>query len=154
AYIPLHALAAPSHSPSSLARLYLASIRRPPRPPLFPYTTLFRSGAGGRASGRDRPAAPPRRGLRAWPARPTWTLREAEERCGVSRSTLKRRLAAGDFPNAYKTSQGQWRVPVNDLIAAGYQPDAVDWGEEQEEPAPATTPPDRVTELEHELAQE
>src|SRR5699024_8692389 len=102
-------------------------------------------GAGGRASGRDRPAAPPRRGLRAWPARPTWTLREAEERCGVSRSTLKRRLAAGDFPNAYKTSQGQWRVPVNDLIAAGYQPDAVDWGEEQEEPAPATTPPDRVT---------
>ena len=87
-------------------------------------------------------------------ARPTWTLREAEERCGVSRSTLKRRLAAGDFPNAYKTSQGQWRVPVTDLIAAGYQPGAVDWGEHPEEPAPATTPPDRVTELEHELAQE
>lgn len=87
-------------------------------------------------------------------ARPTWTLREAEERCGVSRSTLKRRLAAGDFPNAYKTSQGQWRIPVNDLIGAGYQPGAVDWDEEPEEPAPATTPPDRVTELEHELAQE
>lgn len=87
-------------------------------------------------------------------ARPTWTLREAEERCGVSRSTLKRRLAADDFPNAYKTSQGQWRIPVNDLIGAGYQPGAVDWDEEPEEPAPATTPPDRVTELEHELAQE
>lgn len=87
-------------------------------------------------------------------ARPTWTLREAEERCGVSRSTLKRRLAADDFPNAYKTSQGQWRIPVNDLIGAGYQPGAVDWDEEPEEPAPAATPPDRVTELEHELAQE
>lgn len=87
-------------------------------------------------------------------ARPTWTLREAEERCGVSRSTLKRRLAAGDFPNAYKTSQGQWRIPVNDLIGAGYQPGAVDWGEQPEEPAPAAAPPDRVTELEHELAQE
>src|SRR3712207_7263009 len=30
-------------------------IRRPPRSTLFPYTTLFRSGGGGR---RDRPRAP------------------------------------------------------------------------------------------------
>src|SRR3712207_7711546 len=35
-------------------------IRRPPRSTLFPYTTLFRSGApGGRASPRARPSASP-----------------------------------------------------------------------------------------------
>src|SRR5260221_9595270 len=28
-------------------------IRRPPRSTLFPYTTLFRSGRGGRAGGRN-----------------------------------------------------------------------------------------------------
>src|SRR3712207_8459012 len=28
-------------------------IRRPPRPPLFPYTTLFRSPLGGRVPGAD-----------------------------------------------------------------------------------------------------
>lgn len=87
--------------------------------------------------------------------RPTWTLREASERCAVSRSTLKRRLTAGDFPGAYKDGQGQWRIPVTDLIGAGYQPGAADWGEPPAEPAPTTpTPPDRVLELEHELAQE
>src|SRR3712207_8669317 len=36
-------------------------IRRPPRSTLFPYTTLFRSRAGGRHRGRR----PPRRGLAA-----------------------------------------------------------------------------------------
>lgn len=87
--------------------------------------------------------------------RPAWTLAEASEHCGVSRSTLKRRLAAGDLPNAYKTPEGQWRIPVPDLLAAGYQPGAPDWGDAQpatqDEPAPA---PDRVTELERELALE
>lgn len=80
-----------------------------------------------------------------------WTLREASEQCGASRSTLKRRLTAGDFPGAYKDGQGQWRIPVTDLIGAGYQPGAANWGEE---PAPAPAPPDRVSELEHELVQE
>src|SRR5690349_23040480 len=33
-------------------------IRRPPRSTLFPYTTLFRSAAGGRAPCAARPARP------------------------------------------------------------------------------------------------
>src|SRR2546422_6474666 len=35
-------------------------IRRPPRSTLFPYTTLFRSPAGGRHPGRERGTAIPR----------------------------------------------------------------------------------------------
>src|SRR6266700_7281929 len=35
-----------SHSPSIF--FFFLMIRRPPRSTLFPYTTLFRSGAGGR----------------------------------------------------------------------------------------------------------
>src|SRR5687767_15708461 len=38
-------------------------LRRPPRPPLFPYTTLFRSGAAPRPS----PSTPPRRSRLAAP---------------------------------------------------------------------------------------
>src|SRR5258705_11942953 len=34
-------------------------IRRPPRSPLFPYPTLFRSAADQRRPGQPRPAAPP-----------------------------------------------------------------------------------------------
>lgn len=85
--------------------------------------------------------------------RPAWALGEAAQHCGVSRSTLKRRLAAGDLPNAYKTPEGQWRIPVPDLLAAGYQPGAPDWGDAQ--PATQDEPaPDRVAELERELALE
>lgn len=88
-------------------------------------------------------------------ARPAWALGEAAQHCGVSRSTLKRRLAAGDLPNAYKTPEGQWRIPVPDLLAAGYQPGAPDWGDAQpatqDEPAPVLG---RVAELERELALE
>src|SRR3712207_7358871 len=35
-------------------------IRRPPRSTLFPYTTLFRSGGGGRGGSRRRLGAAPR----------------------------------------------------------------------------------------------
>ena len=92
-------------------------------------------------------------------SRPAWTLAEAAQHCSVSRSTLKRRLSGGELPNAYKASNGQWRIPITDLIAAGYDPGKPDWGEE---PAPASTTPvapaapsdERVRELELELAQE
>lgn len=51
-----------------------------------------------------------------------WTLSVAATECGVSKSTIKRRLAAGDFPNAAKGARGAWTVPVTDLIAAGLEP--------------------------------
>ncbi len=52
--------------------------------------------------------------------RPAFTLSEAEQVTGASRSTLRRRLAEQAFPNAYKAGRGQeWRIPVEDLLAAG-----------------------------------
>lgn len=55
-------------------------------------------------------------------ARPAWTLTEAVERTGASRSTLRRYLAAGKFPSAYKDSSNAWRFPLEDLLAAGLSP--------------------------------
>lgn len=51
--------------------------------------------------------------------RPAFTLSEAAERTGTSRSTVRRYREAGKFPNAYKDSDRQWRVPVEDLLASG-----------------------------------
>jgi hypothetical protein len=45
------------------------------------------------------------------------TLSEAAEACGVSRSTIKRRLS--EFANAHQDGSGSWRVPVSDLLGAG-----------------------------------
>lgn len=90
--------------------------------------------------------------------RPAWAISEASARCQVSRSTLKRRLSAGELPNAYKTPAGQWRIPVNDLIAAGYspgvQPPDSDAEPDMRQPAPAPDPSGRVEELERLLSQE
>lgn len=52
-------------------------------------------------------------------ARPAWTLTEAAERTGASRSTLRRYREAGKLPSAYKDTAGSWRFPVEDLLAAG-----------------------------------
>ena len=44
------------------------------------------------------------------PERPSLTLSEAAEACGVSRSTIRRKHEAGEFPNAYKAG------PIGDQI--------------------------------------
>jgi hypothetical protein len=58
--------------------------------------------------------------------RPTFTVGEVVHRCGVSKSTVKRRLREGAFPNAYQDDptnpQSPWRIPVEDLLAAGLNP--------------------------------
>lgn len=51
--------------------------------------------------------------------RPSWTLSEAAERTGASRSTIRRYRETGKFPHAYKGTDKQWRVPVEDLLASG-----------------------------------
>lgn len=51
-----------------------------------------------------------------------WKLTEAAQQCGVSRTTIKRRLDGGAFPNAEKDSSGRWLIPVSDLTAAGFHP--------------------------------
>ena len=45
------------------------------------------------------------------------TLAQAAELCHLAKSTMTRRRANGDFPNAQK-HDGVWHVPVHDLIAA------------------------------------
>src|SRR2546430_4290877 len=72
-------------------------IRRPPRSTLFPYTTLFRSGAGGSGAGSLAPlrwarASSSRRRRTALPSRP-WTLRSEEHTSELqSQSNLVCRL--------------------------------------------------------------
>lgn len=51
-----------------------------------------------------------------------WTLTEAAQQCSVSRSTIRRYREQGKLPNAEKTSDRGWIVPVTDLIAAGLTP--------------------------------
>jgi len=53
------------------------------------------------------------------------TLSDAAAQCGVARSTIRRALDQHRFPNAVQDqdARGTWRVPVSDLLAAGYQPD-------------------------------
>ena len=55
------------------------------------------------------------------PATPSLTLTEAARAAGVSRSTVRRRLDAGDFPGAWREEERpyRWRVPVPELLAAG-----------------------------------
>ena len=48
------------------------------------------------------------------------TLSEAAQRCGVSRSTVRRALDRGELPGAVQDDRGVWRVPVCALAAAGW----------------------------------
>jgi hypothetical protein len=81
--------------------------------------------------------------------RPAWTLSRAAEECGVSRDTLKRRRAAGEFPNAYMDTRGKWLIPVNDLLAAGFKPGGRPLVQEDTAPvhAPVQTPDSQANEL-------
>src|SRR3954467_4177148 len=55
-------------------------------------------------------------------------VREAAAACRLSPRTIRRKLNAGEFPNAYKTPAADdpettiWKIPVDDLEAAGLQP--------------------------------
>lgn len=53
---------------------------------------------------------------------PALTLAQAVEVTGVSRSTLQRRLRAGDLDGATRTTGGGWAIPYRALIAAGLVP--------------------------------
>ncbi|MDP9332975.1 MAG: hypothetical protein M3Q30_06670 [Actinomycetota bacterium] len=56
------------------------------------------------------------------------TIREAESATGINSRSIRRRLAAGVFPGAYKDTDCDrpnarvWRIPVGDLEAAGLGP--------------------------------
>src|SRR5215217_7513906 len=56
---------------------------------------------------------------------PRLTIAEAARLCGVSASTIRRYLADGRFPGAHQQpspipgQRGLWRIPTQDLLAAG-----------------------------------
>jgi len=52
----------------------------------------------------------------------TFTVRDAARACAVHANTVRRRLKAGEFPNAFRDHTGTWRIPVADLEAAGLRP--------------------------------
>lgn len=58
--------------------------------------------------------------------RPKFTVGEVVARCGVSKSTVRRRLREGAFPNACQDDssnpQSPWRIPIEDLLAEGLNP--------------------------------
>lgn len=55
-------------------------------------------------------------------SRPSWNIGEAAERCGVSRSTVRRYRESGRFPSAFKDTTGAWKIPLEDLLAVGWSP--------------------------------
>ena len=75
-----------------------------------------------------------------------FTQKGAARACGVALNTIKRRRAAGAFPNAISDDNGVWRIPLADLLAAGLNP-----GHPTDpEPAPEATA--TATDLEVRLA--
>lgn len=95
--------------------------------------------------------------------RPAWTISEAVERTGASRSTIRRYRDAAKFPHAYKDTAGIWRVPIEDLLAAGLkvsdpaQAEQVNQPSDQAHPEPdqaAQSLREQVAELERALAVE
>lgn len=81
------------------------------------------TAASPKASSEQAPASVVSDKIERPATRPSLTLSEAANMCAVSRSTIRRRHEAGDFPNAYKTGpDNAWRIPVTDLLAAGLNP--------------------------------
>jgi excisionase family DNA binding protein len=95
--------------------------------------------------------------------RPTLTIAEAAQVCGVSTSTIRRYLRAGRFPGARQQPSrvpgrpGQWQIPTEDVLGAGLdrqRPTPSGHAKEPQsagEPAGAGADRDRVQALEHAL---
>lgn len=54
---------------------------------------------------------------------------QAAKVCGVSRTTMQRRLAASAIPGAeFNEASQTWRIPLDGLIAAGFSPTGLSTG--------------------------
>lgn len=84
--------------------------------------------------------------------RQAWTISEIAQRCGVSKSTVRRYREAERFPNAWKDEAQQWRIPLEDLLAVGWKP--VDPDRVSSPAEYVSTPSERERELESLLAVE
>ena len=91
------------------------------------------------------------------------TIAEAAQMCGVSASTIRRQLAAGRFPTAHQQpspvpgQRGLWRIPTQDLLAAGLRPRQAPIPDQAPKNQPTSRSTagqpgdDRVRELQHAL---
>lgn len=52
--------------------------------------------------------------------RPALSLSQAAEATGKHRNTIRNALTGDRFPNAYRDGAGAWRIPVGDLLGAGF----------------------------------
>lgn len=66
----------------------------------------------------------------------------------MSRSTVRRYREQGKFPNAFKDSSGAWKIPLEDLLAVGWKPNAPAQSE------PVSVPPEPVPERHNERVAE
>jgi len=103
------------------------------------------------------------------PIPPTLTIREAAKATGTNARSIRRRLAAGAFPGAYKGTDPEqpdtlvWRIPVDELEGAGLGPVdlTIATGRELESAVPESATPsagiligtDRFARLRSELAE-
>jgi hypothetical protein len=73
-------------------------------------------------------------------------VREAAAACRLSPRTIRRKLQAGAFPNAYKTpvpddpEKTIWKIPVSDLEQAGLEPTVTHPAFSKPVPAPEPDP--------------
>jgi hypothetical protein len=96
-------------------------------------------------------------------AGPSLTITEAAQMCGVSASTIRRHLAAGRFPTAQQQAsavpgqRGLWRIPTQDLLAAGLRPRQAPVPDQAQKHQPSSRSTagqpddDRARELQHAL---
>jgi Helix-turn-helix domain len=115
-------------------------------------------GDGGDHPEREPPGQHPGPEHDLWSG-PSLTIAEAARLCGVSISTIRRHLAAGRFPTAHQQpspisgQRGLWRIPTQDLLAAGLRPGQAHRPAQELKNEPWSGQPgaDRVRELEHAL---
>lgn len=48
------------------------------------------------------------------------SLAAAARECNVSRPTIQRAIKSGKLPNCWQNEKGHWRIPVPDLLGAGF----------------------------------
>jgi Helix-turn-helix domain len=119
-------------------------------------------GHGGDHPEQEPPGQPRDSEQDMW-SRPSLTIAEAARLGGVSVSTIRRYLAAGRFPTARQQSSrvpgqgGPWRIPTQELLAAGLRPRQARTPDHDGDDEPSSRRvvgepvDDRVRELEHAL---
>jgi len=71
--------------------------------------------------------------------RPEFTIAQVTERFDVSRSTLRRGLSDGRFPDARKDETGRWVIPVDNVLQAGFTARKTWFNEPVHEPGSTVT---------------